>query len=59
VAEILNNTPREILEFRTPREVHESIDSIAIRRNCVKLAAPAMEAFDVYYLKKINVALRY
>lgn len=60
VAEILNNTPRAILGFRTPREVHENIDPIIeIRRSRVKLAAPAMEAFKVDNLKKLNVALRY
>lgn len=45
VAEILNNTPRAVLGFRTPMEVHESIDPISeIRRSRMKLAAPAMEA---------------
>lgn len=59
VAAILNNTPRKILGFRTPREVHEGINPTReIRRSRVKLAAPAMEAFNVYNLKKINVALR-
>lgn len=60
VAEILNNTPRAILGFRTPREVHENIDPIIEkRRSRVKLAAPAMEAFKVDYVKQLNVALRY
>ena len=60
VAEILNNTPQEILGFRTPREVHEGLDPISgIRRSRVKLAAPATEAFKVDNLKELNVALRY
>ncbi len=60
VAEILNNTPRSILGFRTPKEVHENIDPISeIRRSRVKLVAPAMEASKVDYVKQLNVALRY
>lgn len=45
VAEILNNTPRAILGFKTPREVHEGIALMSkVRGDRVKLAAPAMEA---------------
>ena len=60
VANILNNTPRTILGFRTPREVHENIDPVVeMRRSRVKMAAPAMEAFSVDYMKQLCVALHY
>lgn len=61
IAEILNNIPRAILGFRTPREVYESIDLVDIKiKSRVKLGSPPMKAFfKVDNRKQKNVALRY
>jgi hypothetical protein len=57
VADILNNTPRAILGFLTPLEVHQNVDKAQVKRKSrVKTARPAVEVID--NRKISNVALR-
>jgi len=57
VADILNNTPRAILGFRTPAEAQKNIDlKNVLNESRVKLAGPAMEAY--VYMNFSGVALR-
>jgi IS30 family transposase len=56
VADILNNTPRAILGFLTPLEVHQNVDKAQVKRKSrVKTARPAAEVID--NRKISNVAL--
>jgi len=57
IADSMNNTPRKILEFRTPFEVQNCIDPFSKRCvSRVKQARPALEVVD--NVKLYGVALR-
>ena len=58
VAHKLNNTPRRILEYRTPAEVFiQHVKSSKDKSSRVKPASPAVEVLSVDYQNSLRVAL--